>query len=110
MKKKNGKLEIHFADKQSEISYQANPNYILREIAGEYILVPTGRELDTFNGLVTVNETGAFLWKYLQESRTLEQIIKCFGKEFELTSEESANDVCDFLNIAVTKNVILKCC
>ena len=110
MKKKCSKPEIHLGDDWTKISYQANSNYILREIAGEYILVPTGKELENFNGLVTINETGAFLWKLLQDAKTLDEVIKCFGKEFELTVEESANDVCDFLDPAVTKHVILKCC
>lgn len=35
--------------------------FILREIAGEYILVPVGKTALTFNGLVTVNEVGAHL-------------------------------------------------
>ena len=43
-------------------------NYILREIMGEYIVVPTGEEAMKFQGLVTLNETGAFLWKELQKN------------------------------------------
>ena len=38
-------------------------DYIVREIAGEYIIVPTGREALNCQGLITVNETGAFRWK-----------------------------------------------
>ena len=42
-------------------------NFVLREIAGEYIIIPTGRTALEFNGLITVNEVGMELWKMLQE-------------------------------------------
>ena len=41
-------------------------NYLLREIAGEYMLVPLGESGLTFNSIVTFNETGAFIWKKLK--------------------------------------------
>ena len=109
MKEKFDKPEFQCLTEEKEVRYQANPNYILREIAGEYILVPTGRELENFNGLAAVNETGVFLWKLLEEKRTFTEIVECFQKEFELTREESLKDVSEFMNLAVKGGVILKC-
>lgn len=40
-------------------------NFVLREIAGEYIIIPTGKTALEFNGLITVNEIGMELWKML---------------------------------------------
>ena len=39
--------------------------YILREIAGEYILVPTGETTQEFNGMITISETAKFIWENL---------------------------------------------
>ena len=39
--------------------------FVLRKVAGENILVPVGNTALTFNGLVTLNESGAFLWKHM---------------------------------------------
>lgn len=36
--------------------------FVLREIAGDYIIIPTGKTVLDFNGLITVNEVGASLW------------------------------------------------
>ena len=36
--------------------------FILREVAGEYILVPVGAAAVKFNGLITLNEIGAFIF------------------------------------------------
>lgn len=39
-----------------------NPDYILRNIAGEQVVVPTGQAGQKFNGLITLNSTAVFLW------------------------------------------------
>ena len=44
--------------------------FVLREIAGDYVIIPTGKTVLTFNGLITVNEVGADLWKMLQSDVT----------------------------------------
>ena len=36
-------------------------NYVIREIAGDYIIVPIGQAVFDFQGLITVNEIGALL-------------------------------------------------
>ena len=38
--------------------------YVIREILGEHIIVPTGQEVIRFQGIIAVNETGAFLVRY----------------------------------------------
>ena len=108
MKEKFDKPEFQCLTEEKEVRYQANPNYILREIAGEYILVPTGRELENFNGLATMNETGVFLWKLLEEKNSLEEIVDHFKKEYDLITEECWEDVKEFLQLAISKNMILK--
>lgn len=53
--------------------YRANSNYVLREIAGEHVLIPTG-DLPG-NVMITMNKTCAFLWKQMQEPKTVEDLI-----------------------------------
>ena len=52
-----------------EKHYCANEDYIVREIAGETILVPTGASAEHFNGMLTLNETSRFLWERWQPRR-----------------------------------------
>lgn len=73
-------------------------NYILREIMDEYIVVPTGEEAMKFQGLVTLNETGAFLWKELQKSdRTKEELRDRLCREYEVDEEMAEQDLDEFL-------------
>ena len=50
--------------------------FILREIVGEAVLIPTGATAAQFNGLMSVNELGKFIWENY-ERRTAKI---CFGR------------------------------
>lgn len=47
--------------------------FILREVAGQTVVIPTGDEINT-NMMITLNETGTFLWKLL-ETDTNEAVL-----------------------------------
>ena len=49
-----------------EKKYQNNPNYILREIENECVLVPVDESCIVTNGIISLNDTSAFLWKCFQ--------------------------------------------
>ena len=39
-----------------------NPELILRTIAGESVLIPTGEMAARFNGMISLNGPAAFIW------------------------------------------------
>ena len=71
--------------------------FILREIAGDYIIIPTGNTILEFNGLITVNEVGAFLWNKLQQEITFEELTAAVLDEYDVTKEEAEKDIQEFL-------------
>ena len=84
-----------------------NEEFVLREIAGDFILVPVGDTALHFNGLITVNEVGAFLWERLKKETTREQLIKDVLEEYEVEEKIVEKDVDDFLS-ELTNAGILK--
>lgn len=92
---------------RKEERYQANPDFISREIAGEFILVPVGEAAGTFNGLASLNPAGVFLWKLLAQPRTRQELSDALAKEYELTGEQGEQDVGDFLDLAMSRNLVL---
>ena len=70
---------------------------IKREIAGDTILVPVGKAVLDSNGLFMLNELGAFIWDLLPEAETEEAICSAVLAEYEVTPEEAAKDVAEFL-------------
>ena len=71
---------------------------IKREIAGDTILVPVGKSVYDSNGLFALNELAAFLWDRLAEAETEEALCEAVLAEYEVTREEAAADIAEFLN------------
>ena len=84
-------------------------NYILREIAGEYIVVPTGSAAMDFKGLITLNDTGVFLWKLLQEDdQTKESLLDALCEEYEAFREEAKIDIEEFLQRIRSEGMLIE--
>lgn len=81
--------------------------FVLREIAGDYIIIPTGSTVLEFNGLITVNEVGVTLWKMLQEEVTMEQLVSGVLAEYEVEESVAREDIQAFLD-TLDKGGILK--
>lgn len=48
--------------------------FILREIAGECVLVPTGATSQEFNGMITISDTAKFIWENIEKVDSLEEM------------------------------------
>lgn len=70
---------------------------LLREVAGEIIAIPVGKTALNFNGMICLNEVGAEIWKGLQEKQSKEEILERILQEFEVSREEAAADLEEFL-------------
>ena len=71
--------------------------FILREVSGSYIVVAVGAASKEFKGLITLNETGAFLWEQLVKGNTKEGLVEALLNEYDAPKEVIENDVDDFL-------------
>ena len=80
--------------------------FVIREIAGDYIIVPTGSTALQFNGLITVNEVGAFLWKFLQQETTEEALVQSVVSEYEVEEETARQDIEEFLQQLKDNHII----
>ena len=49
--------------------------YIMKELAGRYVVLPVGGEPEGFQGMIQMNVTGGFLWECLSEERTKQELI-----------------------------------
>lgn len=81
--------------------------FILREIAGEYVIIPTGKTL-SFNGLLSVNGIGAFLWERLQTEVTREELVEAVLNEYDIDEETAGADIDEFLGILTEKQILEK--
>ena len=65
-----------------------NPNFILREIGDESILVPVG-ETDAFdNSMLSLNETALYLWKAFMPGATIKEVVEMALNDYTVEDEE----------------------
>lgn len=73
--------------------------FTLREIAGDYIVVPTGENYLDFGAVISLNESGAYLWNLLQENKTAEELMVDLANEYGIDRQTAIEDVNDFINL-----------
>ena len=77
--------------------------FVLRAVGGENVVVPVGEMSKNFHGMIKLNETGAFLWRFFTEEHTAEEAIDALCKEYDADKEQVAADVARFIEI-LTRN------
>ena len=70
--------------------------FILREVAGEQVVIPSGDSLD-LNMMVTLNDTGATLWKKLEEGAELADLTAALLAEYEVDEATAARHAAAFV-------------
>jgi hypothetical protein len=71
---------------------------VLREIAGEYILVPTGESAVNMLRIMSLNDCGVFLWKLLAEEKTERELVDAVLEEYEIDAATAEQDVKEYLS------------
>ena len=74
--------------------------YMLREVAGEAVVVPSGKVSLNFQGIISLNETGALLWKQLEQGCEKKDLVQALLDEYEVDAETVEKDVNEFLKLA----------
>lgn len=72
---------------------------ILRSVGGENVVVPVGEMSKKFHGMISLNETGAFLWNFFMEEHTLEEGVAALLAEYDVAEELARKDVEKFMEM-----------
>ena len=71
--------------------------FVLRVVGGENVVVPVGAMSKVFHGMINLNDTGAFMWKFFSEEHTLEEGVAALRAEYEVEEERATADVQKFM-------------
>ncbi len=71
--------------------------FVLKEIGGQYMVLPVGAQTVDFNRMITLNETGAFLWKLLETEQTVETLQAAMLSEYDVDEKIALADIEIFL-------------
>jgi hypothetical protein len=83
--------------------FRRDSRWPFQEIEGKIvILVPARREVHQ------LDEVGTFVWKRLEEARTLDEVVGAVCEEFEVEEERARRDVEEFLGSLEEKGLLLR--
>ena len=74
-----------------------NANFVLRQVAGAWIVLSVADETVNFNGMLTLNETGILLWNLLEKGSTREALAEALTNEYDVTYSEALADVDEYI-------------
>lgn len=72
--------------------------FVLRQVAGQGVVIATGEASKQFSGMVKLNETGSFIWERVAEGLYEDAIAKALVLEYDVTPEKAAADVDAFVS------------
>lgn len=70
--------------------------FVLGNIAGENVVLPSGDDLD-LSTMTTLNDTGKFIWEQLEQETTVEKIVDAILGEYDISREDAQKHVIAFV-------------
>ncbi len=70
--------------------------FVLREVAGSFVVMNVGSETD-FDGMITLNETGALIWNMLLEGKSSDDIARRIAEEYDIDVKTAEADTKRFI-------------
>lgn len=82
--------------------------FALRTIGDIYIVVRTNQSTEDSRQIMTLNETGAFLWNCLAAGNTRQGLLAAITTLYEVPEEDAAADIDSFLERLRTVGALLE--
>lgn len=72
-------------------------DFILRKVADTYVVVPVNSMTLDFNGIINLNETGAFLFELLHKGTTKDELLIRLLEEYDVSKQKASSDIDIFI-------------
>lgn len=85
--------------------------YLMREVAGEYILFPVGQSVVDSRSIVRVNESGKFLVEHMMEEIGFDELVELVAKKHEAVDADMPRiraDVDFFMSKLRMQNLLIE--
>lgn len=81
---------------------------ILREVAGQYVIVPTGKRVREVTNIVYISSSAAYLWDYMKDHEfEKEDLVKRIMEHYTgVTEEKASEDIDKFLNTLSVNSIL----
>ena len=80
--------------------------FVLKNIAGTNVVVPLGDNTVSFKAIITLNDTGAFLWQQLETEKNAEELLKAMLSEYAVDENIAKADIAEFIDNLKKANLL----
>ena len=80
--------------------------FMLREIAGSWIIVPLGERVVEFKSMMTLNGSAALIWKQLESGADFDGLVTSVINEYDVDEPTARADVEQFVSMITKKGLI----
>jgi hypothetical protein len=84
-------------EEAAAVVYARRDGVVLREVAGEQILVPIRRNVADLKAIFALNGVGRCIWELLDGTRGVDAVLAGLVERFDVSSEEASVDLQAFL-------------
>ena len=81
---------------------------VLREIAGQYVIVPVMERVKDVQSMVYISSSAAYLWQYMEGKEfTLDELLELILAKYKnVTKQKAQEDIIAFLQILARNNIM----
>ena len=77
---------------------QLNKDFVLREVCGLNVVLPTGANVKDFGGALNLNDSAALIYEQLQAGKSAEEAAAALTEAYDVTPETALADVQETIN------------
>lgn len=89
--------------------YVPSPDVVSREIEGVIVIIPIVSGMgDLENELFSLNETGKAVWRKMDGSRTMSQVISELAGEYQASEDDIREDVNGLVSELLKRRMIVE--
>lgn len=86
--------------------YRIKEGFVLRQIKDNYVVVALGEASKSFNGMMDLNETGAFIWNLLNGYNTIDDIATKLTEEYNVSFDIAKADTIEFVEKLIKGEIV----
>jgi hypothetical protein len=84
------------------------PGFIIRQIAGETVAIPSGASAQLLSGLVALNGSALLLFQLLQTEQTTDTLVHAITDSYEIDLATARTDVEEFLDLLRENQLLIE--
>ena len=80
--------------------------FVVRNVAGESVVIALGAASKSFNGIIKLNDTGRVLWDKLVEGCDEDALLAAILSEYDIDENTAKTDIARFIDTLKGANVL----